>query len=704
MSYNGNDLMTVENGRELLRVIDYKKAPIIMADSDKGFYHDGTSGATSIKFHGNAYAFRNCRYANKKNLAPTENHTYTTIGVEVECYNGYFVLNGTGTSTGCTNAVDRTCSIPAGNYKAFINVNANSTTLAAKTTEIVVTYSDDSTQTFSIGVSTEDVVLDMTFTDNVKRMRIRPGIRNGITYTNYTYWIGIYPSDVTIVDTNLTVSNNSTVNYIASISENIIDTMQHESVVSVPADTKEYIDNHVPDIDLVYLSPEMYGAVGDDSTDDSAAIQACINDAIAQKKPVRAFGRYRTGSTIVIDGSYLDMYFNYIRYTGSANAVTIAGFANKIYIGTMYALTTNAKCICITDPTSTDSTERLVMEGMYWYASGVCVDVTTVSPKMIFFIVLRVKFISSAISDCITSSGVVTEFAVHDARFQCTAGWCFNGTSVKLFNCTMESNCWGGVYAQAATIQNCRARELMDCLMYSNSHHEDRSGILFKLKATNTGPQIQIHIDDVVYYDTIDLSEAVVPNDGTGQHASHDNGFTGCVCSPIIYGDLNYHYGEFILGKEMILHGKDKICVPQFKSVHTISSTPFDLRDATYLEEWDSFRPPYPTKFVIDVADCVIYLSPSYCSEGYSEFIVDMSTYMATIYDRRGNMLFNPANYTNGVYKFSAIVDHTIDDVYQSDHSGRYVYPINSGYSDVWEIEKLPSITQVSGDVYQVNM
>ena len=703
MSYNGKKLMTVEDGRILLETLDQKKAPIIISDSAKELTHSDTAGVTRTTFYGNQYAFKNCRYANRKNYAPIYNRSYTTVGVTVTTYNSFYIINGTSTSTGCTNAIDITHAIPAGNYKVYFEINAHETVLSlAKTTEILVVYSDDTQETFSCSLLTSDATMDMTLTDDVKKVYMRPGLRSGAQYDNYTIWIGIYPSDVTITDTNLTVANNQTVQYSAVIADPLINTMQHESVLLAPMDTKTYIDNHTQD--LIYLSPEMYGAVGDDSTDDSAAIQACIDDAIAQHRPVRAFGRYRTASPIVIDGSSLDMYFNYIRYTGATNAVTIAGFGHKLFFGTLYAMSTGAKCIKIIDPATIDATERLVLEGMYWYSSGVCVEITCVSPKMMFFFVIRVKSISSSTSDCITSSGLVTELAVHDTRFNCPNGWCFNGGVVKLFNCTLESNCYGGVYAGAATIQNCRARELMDCLMGGNSHHTDRSGILFKIKATATQPDIQIHIDDVIYYDTIDLSEAVVPNDGTGSNASNRNGWTGYVSGPIIYGDLSYKYGEFILGKEMILHGKDRICVPQFKSVHTISSTPFDLRDATYLEEWIGSRPPYPTKFIINVADCVIYLSPSYCSEGYSEFIVDMTNYMATIYDRRGNVLFNPSNYTNGIYKFSAIVDHTIDDVYQADHSGQYVYPINSGYCDVWDIEKLPSITQVSGDVYQVEM
>ena len=61
----------------------------------------------------------------------------------------------------------------------------------------------------------------------------------------------------------------------------------------------------------------------------------------------------------------------------------------------------------------------------------------------------------------------------------------------------------------------------------------------------------------------------------------------------------------------------------------------------------------------------------------------------ATIYDRRNSVIFDPSDYTNGVYKFTAIVDHTIDDIYQTPHDNHYVYPINSGYCDVWEITKL---------------
>ena len=95
---------------------------------------------------------------------------------------------------------------------------------------------------------------------------------------------------------------------------------------------------------------------------------------------------------------------------------------------------------------------------------------------------------------------------------------------------------------------------------------------------------------------------------------------------------------------------------------------------------------PYLTKFIIDSDNCEIWLAPSYCAEGYDTFIVDMSTKMATVYDRRENMIFDPVGKENGVYSFVCYVDPMADDPHQMSPNN---YPIYSGYNDVWEITKL---------------
>jgi len=469
--------------------------------------------------------------------------------------------------------------------------------------------------------------------------------------------------------------------------------------VKYVSDTKEYVDNNIPedvvtDQKLMYLSPEMYGAAGNDIDDDTSAVQACITAAIAAGKPVRGYGAYKTSSTVVIDGSYVDIYLKYLDYRGSSYAVTIAGKNNRVQIDNIFAQNDGASGIGIIEPESTDSTERLMISGVCIYAHTH--DIVMLSPNVwMTYIVIQYKMLYTARKtingdldpgdfgrDAIYADGNITEVAVHDASFVCQNGWCFEGPNVKMFNCTMEHNVWGGVYSSGVTMQNCRARELMDCLMPYNTYHNASSGILFKIKEDTTTPGIVINVDDCVYYDSIDISDAIVQNDGTGT-SSVNNGYYGFVHCPICIGDLNYTYGEYWLGKEMLLHGKDKVCVPQFRGIITITNANCDLRDPG-VNTLASTRYPYPYKFVIGVSDCVIHLAPSYCAEGYDEFVVDMSTYKATVYDRRGNVIFNPVGQNTGVYKFSAFVDNTVDNVYQ--HPS---FPINSGYCDVWQVDKI---------------
>ena len=541
----------------------------------------------------------------------------------------------------------------------------------------------------SLPSSTGIATASYTATENVAKVRVYVVMYGGVFDNFKISWGG------TIGTSYSAVAGGSEIEFdVTDYRNDGFSVLPAKASIKYTADTKTYIDNYIPDnvvteSDLIYLSPEMYGAVGNGVSNDATAIQNCINDAVSTGKPVRGFGQYKITSTITMDGINLSVYFKSIVYSGNNTAINIAGRNNDIQIDYLQATSTGAIGINLIDSQVAENTERIFLSGTAIYASGNAIRVTAGENHMIMFVNIRYKYLTSALSQAIYSTGFVSELSVYDARFGCTNSWCFEGKTVKLFNCTMETNCWGGVYASSATIQNCRAREMMDCLMASSAYYGQRSGILFKLKNNYTHPGIKIFIDDCVYYDAIDLSEAIVPNDGTGEFASQYNGYTGFVNGPIIYGDLTYKNGEFILGKEMILHGKDKVCVPQFRSIWTVDTQTFDLRDETYLETWDGTRPPYPTKFIIGVDDCEIYLSPSYCSEGYSEFIVDMSTYMATIYDRRGNVLFDPTDYTAGVYKFTASVDHTIDDVYQADHSGQHVYPINSGYCDVWDIEEI---------------
>lgn len=669
------------------------KAPAINAETSEAYSHTDLLFPNRITFIGNQNAFKPARYADAVNIAPKNSASKTVNGTNVICSNAFVSIEGTATGSGGSILLSKTYNpaLPAGEYKIFAEVEKGESVITSgKNQTVRIYYDNGNTQSVAISsLAYNDVTTTFTAEYPITKIEVTVETRKDMVYSGYKIWYGIYPSNVTIVSTDQIVQDGQTLNYDALNSGmSIIDTMQHASTVRYVEDTKTYVDNLEIDIyeELPYVTPEKFGAIGDGVADDTQAIQNCVNYAIANKGVVRGYQKYKTTSPISIDGSNLDFYFNKINYTGTGSAIILSGKYIVLKFNKIDA--DNGKGITIQKPTSTDTSERIQIFGNAIYCNNHCIEFITDGSFYILYIVMRIKVISSTSSDCIYSSNDhVGELTCYDAWFNCPTGWCFNGTGIKLINCTMESNCYGGIYARAVIIIRCRVREMIDCIMPENPLFGQRSGILFKQKPfkTSFGTNIQV---DAVYYDSIDLTDASVLDTGTAE-ASRENAEFGNVDSTIMYGDQNYRYGNMILGSKMILHGKDKVCVPHFRQLFHVVNADFDLRDKTDVTLYPKNRPPYPTNFVIDVADCVIHLSPSYCSEGYHEFEVDMSNYMATIYDRRGNILFDPTGKGTGVYKFSAMIDPSIDLIYQSGSSSTYKYPVNSGYCDVWTITKV---------------
>ncbi|MEE3404573.1 MAG: hypothetical protein VZR73_10870, partial [Acutalibacteraceae bacterium] len=315
------------------------KAPAIIAESESGYNHTDAN-ITSVKFYGDAYAWKNARYANKKNYLPPLSGGKTTYGVTFTFVNGFLIYNGTSTGNGTYDVgyiVD--VEIPAGTYTILCEIHKGETTITTgRVPNITVTYEDDTTENVTLPSATyTDVSGTVTFAKAVKRMNIKAGLRSGNVYSDYRMWYGVYPSDVHIVDTEIAVADGEV--YTTSIDNiPIVNTMQHASKVVALADTKEYVDNHLPSYDFDeivysrdhYLSPEMYGAIGDGTTDDTTAVLACIADAKMNNKSVRGYGNYAISSPIEISGENADVFLKRINYSGSDCAVKISGVNHNL--------------------------------------------------------------------------------------------------------------------------------------------------------------------------------------------------------------------------------------------------------------------------------------------------------------------------------------------------------------------------------------
>jgi hypothetical protein len=91
---------------------------------------------------------------------------------------------------------------------------------------------------------------------------------------------------------------------------------------------------------LGYVSPEMFGAVGDGVADDTAAVQNAVNAA----KYVVMHGKYKTTAPIVFPSRVHCVLNGMINYTGGDSAVVLGGSAIKI-TGTGEVRSTGNSCL-----------------------------------------------------------------------------------------------------------------------------------------------------------------------------------------------------------------------------------------------------------------------------------------------------------------------------------------------------------------------
>ena len=436
---------------------------------------------------------------------------------------------------------------------------------------------------------------------------------------------------------------------------------------------KDYIDrygggeNALTFDALGYLTPEMFGAKGDYSTDDTAALNACLQAAAKRNLPVRGFKRYKTSEPVSIAGRNMDVDINTIRYKGTGTAVTVEGWWNRVRIGRIYS-----DGIGLTIQSANDSTvyNQITLNDVISKEAHGIVVANGGNPifqnQIQFARILGSKKAGThgityagdggSCAECTFTGGQISGY---DYAVKLHSG------NHKFYNIHVESNMEGGFWIIGG-----------GCLICGDRHAESsRDGKYCFLKMTTDNTMHAVDVNGQytsacrMPVNEIDLSEVCL----TEGSEPIDNGhyFTlNCPISPGIYYQSNEHKTHY-LSDGAKLWGGNIILNPTFQVYRKVTEAVFDNRVN------DQHLQPLPTTFEIGAENCQIYLHASYCFMGYATFeVIQTESYQADFYDWRGTKIFSGADHGAGRFRLHHLIT-------AEDGKGRY-----DGTGTQWVITK----------------
>ena len=436
---------------------------------------------------------------------------------------------------------------------------------------------------------------------------------------------------------------------------------------------KDYIDrygggeNALTFDALGYLTPEMFGAKGDYSTDDTAALNACLQAAAKRNLPVRGFKRYKTSEPVSIAGRNMDVDINTIRYKGTDTAVTVEGWWNRVRIGRIYS-----DGIGLTIQSANDSTvyNQITLNDVISKEAHGIVVANGGNPifqnQIQFARILGSKKAGThgitytgdggSCAECTFTGGQISGY---DYAVKLHSG------NHKFYNIHVESNMEGGFWIIGG-----------GCLISGDRHAESsRDGKYCFLKVTTDNTMHAVDVNGQytsacrMPVNEIDLSEVCL----TEGSEPIDNGHyfsLNCPISPGIYYQSNEHKTHY-LSDGAKLWGGNIILNPTFQVYRKVTEAVFDNRVN------DQHLQPLPTTFEIGAENCQIYLHASYCFMGYATFeVIQTESYQADFYDWRGTKIFSGADHGAGRFRLQHLIT-------AEDGKGRY-----DGTGTQWVITK----------------
>lgn len=450
-----------------------------------------------------------------------------------------------------------------------------------------------------------------------------------------------------------------------------------------------------------FVTPEMFGAKGDGSENDTQAIVDCIAYGNTNGIPVLGFAYYRIRQAITISGNYQYIYLHRVYCSDSVGtAITVKKSYNRIIIDELNVTGANTQGIALVSDES-NLTVSNIIQIQKLYANGNAIYLEGDSTHITSYNTFMLNYVSSGNGNAIHNGDNAIENQFYNARIECPNGWAiYKPAAMRCFGFSMEQNVLNGILISGrgagGSFYGFRHVEMTDKLVarLNGDRLNTQGGTLIKIVGNQT--QFNYESEEYVPYQAIDTSEMLdytdpsidvdPPTDWYVKWTKFNTATLGAyIYGKIKYGQFNTKNGGFPIGHMMHIVAGKKICKPVMESNYSITDALFDMRDD--YEDNDNNQ-PYATRFTIDVANCVIHLAPSYCCMGYNKLIIDQSTpeKLCTVYNSYDdqNPIFNGQTAGAGVYELSCTCDLSETSEQIAGTSNYY-----TGRNDLWTVTKI---------------
>ena len=406
---------------------------------------------------------------------------------------------------------------------------------------------------------------------------------------------------------------------------------------------------------LGYVTPEMFGAVGDGVTDDLAAMQAALTCAQELGLPVMANRSYLVSGSIVI-GSGMDIQMNNVICTATEAAVKIAGGDSRVHVR---SITASGVGVALMGETASVLNNRITLGKVK--SGGHCIMLRATSKAVSGnSIEFRQLYAGGDGCSCISTGAIDEAQGSYNTENTFTGGQCTHadwayyggGGNNKLYNFQVENGIKGGYCflngANALICGDRHAESMRDGefpfikILSDKIPNVSSGGSVTALKYISS---INLRVNEI---DVTEVSTQSVNDEGYITMAGSFGSLGRIDCRISAYVETGTDNAKiYQTFAESALIWRNCLIFQGVPEKYMQITGSLDLRTIT------ADTPAMPTVFDIACANAEIHLHPTYCFMGVSKFeVIQTEVYTATIYDYyTGGVIFDGASLGAGEFE-----------------------------------------------------